>query len=73
MAVKFTWVLLLVCSCTLTYACPFCKSPTATQIRASLFGPDLYYNLLATLLPFITFSIIIIAIHRLGKKRSPQS
>lgn len=44
-------------------ACPFCNSKTATDIRAILFGPDVYFNIAVTLLPFAIFSIIIYIIY----------
>ncbi len=39
-------------------ACPFCDTKTAADIRASLFGPDLLFNLFTTILPFIVFAAI---------------
>lgn len=53
--------------------CPFCKSPAAVEIRASLFGEDFTYNLFISILPFLVFSIIIYLIYHGGipyKKRN---
>ncbi len=45
-------------------ACPLCNSKTAKEIRASLFGPDLPFNLFITILPFIIcFAIIYLIYH----------
>jgi len=49
-----------------TQACPFCNSKTAKEIRASLFGPDLSFNLLITILPFIIFSAVVYLIYHGG-------
>ncbi|ELR72040.1 hypothetical protein C900_01905 [Fulvivirga imtechensis AK7] len=48
------------------YACPFCDSATAEEIRASLFGADLTFNLFVTILPFIIFSLIVYLIYHGG-------
>lgn len=52
-----------------TQACPFCNSETATEIRASLFGPDLAFNLVVTIFPFIIFSVIVYIIYHGGLTR----
>lgn len=52
-------------------ACPFCGSKTGKEIRASLFGPDLPYNLLVLVSPFLIFAAIVYGIYCGGfsKKR----
>ena len=47
-------------------ACPFCNSKTAKEIRASLLGTDLSFNLFITILPFIIFSAIVYLIYHGG-------
>ena len=47
-------------------ACPFCTSDTAKEIRALLFGPDLTFNLLITILPFIICFLIVYFIYHGG-------
>lgn len=47
-------------------ACPFCKSDTAKEIRASLFGPDLTFNLFITILPFLICFLIVYFIYHGG-------
>ncbi len=47
-------------------ACTLCNSGTAEQIRASVFGPDLSYNLFITILPFIILSGIVYLIYQGG-------
>jgi len=47
-------------------ACSFCNSKTAKEIRASLFGPDLPFNLFIIILPFIIFSPIVYFIYHGG-------
>ena len=44
-------------------ACPFCNSATSKEVRASLFGPDLPYNLLVTIIPFVIFALIVLLIY----------
>jgi hypothetical protein len=39
-------------------ACPLCHTETAAKIRASLVGPDLLFNVMATFLPFAVFGMI---------------
>lgn len=55
------------------FACPFCNSETAAEIRTSLFGPDLWFNLCASLLPFLFFFIITFLIYNGGWKRKPDN
>ena len=50
--------------------CPLCNSKTATQIRASLFGPDLYFNLLVSVLPFVICFGIVYLIYTGGRIRN---
>jgi hypothetical protein len=59
--IVFTFLMLLSLG---TKACPFCNSTTAKEIRASLFGRDLYFNLSVTILPFLLFSVIVYLIHQ---------
>jgi len=33
-------------------ACPVCHTEAGDQVRAALFGPDLWFNAAATVLPF---------------------
>jgi hypothetical protein len=47
-------------------ACPFCNSTTARQIRASLFGEDVWFNLAITVLPFVLFAAIAFFIYHGG-------
>lgn len=47
-------------------ACPFCKTDTAKEIRASLFGPDLFPNLVFSVLPFLICSVIVYLIYHGG-------
>jgi hypothetical protein len=47
-------------------ACPFCNSASGKQIRASLLGPDLSFNALIVLLPFVVCIIITWLIYRNG-------
>ena len=35
--------------------CPLCHTETARQIRAAIFGPDFWFNVGVTLLPFVVF------------------
>ncbi len=49
-------------------ACPFCNSDSAAEVRTTLFGPDLIFNLSVTILPFIIFSLIGIGIYTGGFK-----
>jgi hypothetical protein len=35
--------------------CPICHTETADKIRHALFGPDFWFNLSVTLLPFAIF------------------
>ncbi len=51
---------------TVCNACPLCNSDTAARIRASLFGPDLFFNLLITCLPFVICSLIVYFIYHGG-------
>ena len=48
------------------WSCPFCNSSTGKEIRASLFGPDMGYNLMVSFLPFIIFSVIIYLLYHGG-------
>jgi len=70
---KWMFLFLLIFISRLVQACPFCKSPAAVEIRASLFGEDFTYNLFISILPFLVFSIIIYLIYHGGipyKKRN---
>ncbi len=62
-------VFLLFCSYSAS-ACPFCDSKTATEIRASLFGLDFFYNLAASTLPFVAFYAILLVIYKSGGRQS---
>jgi len=44
-------------------ACPMCSSPRAVQVRNYLFGPELFFNVLALLLPFLIFTAVSIYIY----------
>jgi|GEM_PF-1826479 len=44
-------------------ACPFCKSDTAKEIRASLFDQNLALNLFIIILPFFICSVIVFLIY----------
>jgi hypothetical protein len=46
-----------------TEACPFCSTKTAGEIRTSLFGPDIFFNIGATLLPFVIFFCVAVFIY----------
>jgi hypothetical protein len=65
---KLIFFLLLASISTISSACPFCNTQTAAEIRASLFGPDFFYYLMASLLPFLIFVIIILLIYKGGYK-----
>ncbi|RYG50256.1 MAG: hypothetical protein EOO01_11120 [Chitinophagaceae bacterium] len=39
-------------------ACPICNSLTGNAIRASVLGPDLWFNLAVLILPFAIFAIV---------------
>lgn len=49
-------------------ACPLCHTETARQIRAAIFGPDFWFNVGVTILPFVLFLGITALIY--GKPRS---
>jgi hypothetical protein len=49
-----------------SFACPLCSSPSAREIRKSLFGPDLLFNLFVTVLPFFICAIITFLIYHGG-------
>ncbi len=55
------------------YACPFCSTDSAVRIRALLFGPDFYFNLGISIVPFIIFAIIVYLIYRGGLSSSKNS
>jgi hypothetical protein len=57
---KLIFFLLLMFISTISFACPFCNTQSASEIRASLFGPDFLLYMVAILLPFIIFTIIIL-------------
>ncbi len=44
-------------------ACTTCQTPLAESIRAAIFGPDFFFNLAVTLVPFLVFLTIAAAIH----------
>lgn len=62
----YAFIFLLLTS-TAAYACPLCHSSTAKKVRASLFGPDLLYNLVVTVVPFAIFTLIILFIYHGGR------
>lgn len=65
---KLLWLIGAILLPAAGYACPFCNSKSAREIRASLFGPDLPFNLLVTVLPFVIFYGIVYVIYHGGIK-----
>jgi hypothetical protein len=61
-----SFLLLLLASGFAAHACTLCNSKTATAVRASVFGPDLPFNLFITVLPFVICSVIVYFIYRGG-------
>jgi hypothetical protein len=59
----FSFLFLIVISLP-TVACPLCNSNTAKDVRASIFGPDLSFNLFVTIFPFLIFGTIVFFIYR---------
>ena len=52
---KFRPFLAVVTLASAAGACPFCHTQTGEQIHASVFGPDFWFNVGVTLLPFAIF------------------
>ena len=64
---KFYFLLLSTLLAAPTFGCPFCKSETAAEIRASIFGASFFFNLIVSLLPFVILYIVTIIIYKAGK------
>ena len=55
------------------YACPLCTTQTGVRVRREIFGPDLWWNLFATALPFLIFFSVALWVHSApANARSPE-
>ena len=52
------------------YACPLCHTPVGEQVRIGIFNTRFGTNLLATVLPFPIFAVIVVCIYRSKPKPS---
>ncbi len=64
---KFNFLLVFALVAAPAFGCPFCKSETAAEIRASIFGANFFFNLVVSLLPFVILYIVTIVIYKTGK------
>ena len=62
----FSFLLLLSAFSPYAHACTLCNSKTATAVRAAVFGPDLLFNLVITILPFAVCLLIVYFIYHGG-------
>lgn len=44
-------------------ACPLCASETGIRVRREIFGPDLWWNLSVSILPFVVFFSVAAWVH----------
>jgi hypothetical protein len=54
-------------------ACPLCHTQTGNNVRAALFGPDFWFNVGVTVLPFPIFLAITALIYFGGSEAKPRA